>query len=37
MNKSFDTIKFYRKSIFKKLEVESITEAISVVVSKKLL
>lgn len=37
LNKSFDTIKFYRKSIFKKLDVESITEAISVVISKKLL
>lgn len=37
MNKSFDTVKFYRKSIFKKLEVESITEAVSLVVSKKLL
>lgn len=29
MNKSFDTIKFYRKNLFKKLEVDNITEALS--------
>lgn len=37
MNKSFDTIKFYRKSLFRKLEVDSITEALSQAVCKRLL
>lgn len=37
MNKSFDTIKFYRKSLFRKLEVENITEAVSHAVTKRLL
>lgn len=29
MNKSLDTIKYYRKTIFKKLEVDNITEALA--------
>lgn len=37
MNKSFDTIKFYRKILFKKLGVENITEAVSYAVAKKLI
>lgn len=37
MNKSFDTIKFYRKILFKKLGVENITEAVSYAVAKQLI
>ncbi len=37
MNKSFDTIKFYRKNLFKKLEVDNITEALSRALCKHLL
>ena len=37
MNKSFDTIKFYRKSLFRKLDADNITEAVSRAVSKRLL
>ena len=37
MNKSFDTIKFYRKVLFKKLKVENITEAVSYAMAKQLI
>lgn len=37
MNKSFDTIKFYRKNLFRKLEADNITEALSRAMAKHLL
>ena len=37
MNKSFDTIKSYRKSLFRKLDVDNISEAVSRSVTKRLI
>ena len=37
MNKSFDTIKSYRKSLFRKLDVDNISEAVSRAVTKRLI